>query len=116
MFVDKYKPVFAPEVEGGTSEPDIGGTAPPAETTERSDGPGSGRSDIRKSLEKGFEDARTREETDTRTKQTKQPDRVGQRLQERAAAEAEAVTDEPEQAEGTEEAEGTQTAATATTN
>lgn len=53
MLIDKYRPLWAPEIEGG-AEPvgDEGGAPPPPRHNERPvDGPGSTRSSIRKSLE-----------------------------------------------------------------
>ncbi|HET9285704.1 MAG TPA: hypothetical protein VFR24_27445 [Candidatus Angelobacter sp.] len=54
MLIDKWKPFYAPETETGTPEVDSN-TPPPEVDVEEHDGPGSGRSAIRKSLESGFE-------------------------------------------------------------
>jgi len=93
MFLDKYKfkPVYAPDLEtGGDAGGDEGG-APPDTGSDpaQHDGPGSGRSDIRKSLESGFAKARQSAETETdrdvderpvRAGKHKKADRVGGRL------------------------------------
>lgn len=92
MFIDKYKPYFAPEMEVGVDPADTG--LPPEALDQESDlepadGPGSGRSKIRKQLETSFEAERKRD-TKTGGKQ------VSRARQEGAIAEPEA------EAEGTE--------------
>lgn len=113
MLIDKWKPLYGPEGEAGAAEPapapDAGGTPPPP-PAEKPDGPGSGRSDIRKSLEKGFDDQRKAQE-----KQEKAQDRVRDRTtgqytsrpRQEAAAEQEAEDAEQpaEQAAEGQEAE-----------
>lgn len=55
-------PYYAPEGEVGSGEAGSGGGAPPITPNEQQqDGPGSGRSDIRRELEKGFKEARDQE-------------------------------------------------------
>lgn len=90
---------------------DTGGSdAPPPsvdrDTSPQSDGPGSGRSQIRRDLEKGFAEARETEERDTRTPpkdrrtgQFKKSDRVGGRL----ANMQDSGTADPEPAESEQE-------------
>src|SRR5258708_20026526 len=90
MFGEKWKPVFAPETEVGGADADASDT-PPAELeteqvetgTDQSDGPGSGRSSVRKRLEKGFDDARKATEV-SQKREARKPktsgDRVGGRL------------------------------------
>lgn len=82
-FLDKYKPVFAPEVEAG-SEPDAGTTPPPSTGNENQqpDGPGSGRSRLRQDLERGFADARkaVTVKRDQESGKFKKGDQVGSRL------------------------------------
>ncbi len=65
MFVDKYKPYYAPDLETGTEQTDQG--APPLDLENQNrevepvDGPGSGRSKIRKQLETSFDSERKRD-------------------------------------------------------
>lgn len=76
MFIDKWKPLYQvpEEIGSDTTPPDTVDTTP---SPEPDTGAGSGRSSIRKSLEKGFEDSRKAEiERDKKGKFTKQPKRV----------------------------------------
>lgn len=57
MFVDKWKPLYAPDLETGAGE-EIDQAPPPEVGQEQPDGPGSGRSQLRRQLEKGFDDDR----------------------------------------------------------
>ena len=99
MLLDRWNPVFAPETEAGTPEP--AEPAPPPMNERPVDGPGSGRSAIRKDLEKGFETARkTPEPAPTPGKKGKY---VSTARKEGIAEEPEAPTEEvQEPAEGQE--------------
>lgn len=75
MFTEKWKPVYAIDSEGspdpGVGGGDQGGAPPPEVTTpvvEPHDGPGSGRSQLRKQLEQGFEEDRKGQRTDRNQK------------------------------------------------
>ena len=60
MLLDRWNPVFAPDTEAGAAEP--AAEAPPVPMNERpADGPGSGRSEIRKELEKSIDTTRKAE-------------------------------------------------------
>lgn len=64
MFIDKYKPYFAPEMEVGVDQADTG--LPPEVPDQESelepaDGPGSGRSKLRKQLESATEGERKKD-------------------------------------------------------
>lgn len=75
MLIEKYLPLYAPEVEAGVETPE---STPPM--NERpSDGPGSGRGALRQQLESAFEQDRKGaepEETPVRRTRTKAPGRV----------------------------------------
>lgn len=74
MWIKKYLPLYAPEVEAGVEAPEV---TPPL--NERpSDGPGSGRGALRQQLESAFEQDRKTEveETPVRRTRTKAPGRV----------------------------------------
>jgi hypothetical protein len=73
MFINKWKPVYQLPDDTGADAPQI--DTPEVDTPAEPDaGAGSGRSSIRKSLEKGFEDSRkTEAERDKKGKFTKQP-------------------------------------------
>lgn len=55
MFVRKWSPLYAPDLETGSAEESA---APPPVENEKPSGPGSGRSSIRQSLERSFEESR----------------------------------------------------------
>lgn len=62
MLIDKYRPLWAPEIEGG-AEPSGDEGAPPPRLNERPvDGPGSARGSIRKSLEDAAASFRDKDE------------------------------------------------------
>lgn len=99
MLIDKFRPVFAPENEAGTPEPEItevdSGTPP-----ERDDSQDLNKSSVRKSLEKAQDEVRKNEETarkgDKKEKTGKQPRRVagGAELSEETPETADAETPE----------------------
>ncbi len=109
-FVEKYQPVYGPETELGAdtdvdnaAPPDIGGGSDEgSDTPERQEGPGSGRSELRRSLEDGFEQARKRAERDDapdapkRTRKSSRGDRVGNRAE---AMPQEGAQGQPQQSE-----------------
>ena len=99
MWLDKFRPLYAPEAEVG-SEVETEVVSPPEVPEvpeEKPDGPGSGRSAIRKSLEKGFED--TRKAGERAEKKPREARRVA------GGAEVEPPKAEVEAAEGTPPAE-----------
>jgi hypothetical protein len=107
MLFDKYLNTtffYAPEAEVGAPEPDA--APPPPPSTDRSGGLGSGRSSLRQSLEKSFDDARKaepKEEADERdaSGRFKKGHQVGERTRARAAPEPEdeAASEAPEAVE-----------------
>jgi hypothetical protein len=60
MLLDRWNPVFSPDVDAGTPEP--AEPAPPPMNERPVDGPGSGRSALRKELEKNVESTRKAQE------------------------------------------------------
>lgn len=72
MLIEKWLPLLAPDMETGADVPDDGGAPPPSvPMNERPvDGPGSGRSNLRKDLEGAFE--RGRKADDARDQQSGQ--------------------------------------------
>lgn len=97
MFLNRYKPVYSPDVETGTEE--VEGGAPPTEVIEKPSGPGSGRSQLRQQLEKGFDDARKADAP--RKPDGKFAKAKGSKIGERAAP---AANEEPEDQVDPEEA------------
>jgi len=59
MLLDKWNPVFSPDVDAGAAEPAV--EAPPPINETPADGPGSGRGAIRKELEKSVDTTRKAE-------------------------------------------------------
>lgn len=101
MFLNRYKPVYSPDVETGTEE--VEGAPPPVTQDEKASGPGSGRSNLRQQLEKGFDDAR---KATPAPKDAKAPAKAkGTRIGERVAAAADEEPEDPEIAVEAEEAE-----------
>lgn len=103
--LDKYKPIFAPEVEAGV---DIGADAGPP-PGEGSGGGGAPSADdapqkltIRQSLEKGFEDARKAERPRLKTPAAEKPKRAADQMREEA--ETDTANEETGAAPHTEEA------------
>lgn len=105
MLIDRYKPLYAPEAEAGTGEPEPGadaGGAPPAAPPMNEapvDGPGSGRSKVRQQLEKATGDLRK-----TQEQQEKQQGRDRKSGQYTSRARQEGIAEDP--AEGEQPAEG----------
>jgi len=95
------------DLEQNVEQQEPGGAPPPPaespqrEPAPRGDGPGSGRTDLRKQLEKGFDDQR---KAQTPPKPDQGRDRRTGQYTSRARQEQEAEAEEP--AEGTEAAEG----------
>lgn len=98
MFVDKWKPLLAPETEVGSDAP---AEAPVPMNEAPVDGPGSGRSEIRKSLEKGFADARKETEREDRR------DRDTGRFQKSRARQEQELQEQEQEAPEQQEQEGT---------
>lgn len=114
----KHQPVYSPDMETGSAE-DVGGAPPPevAETPAVSDGPGSGRSELRKQLEKSAEserkgrearEAKSTKDAPSKSKQTSRAKEIldaGTEPEEEALlASAEAEGEQPEQVEVKEKA------------
>ena len=101
MLTDKWKPLYAPDVETGAGEP-AAPAEPPVPMNERPvDGPGSGRSVLRQQLEKNVDTVRKAET------QRKPPQRSRARQEMEAAAQEPAQGQQPAQepAQGQEPAQ-----------
>jgi hypothetical protein len=103
MLLDKWNPVFSPDVEVGAAEP--AAEAPPVPMNEApADGPGSGRGAMRKEIEKSVETVRKGERREAAPKKyvstaRKNAEEQGTAPAEEAApAEGEEVVAEPETA------------------
>lgn len=71
MFIRKWSPLFAPDLETGAADDTVddavvGGADEGGSEEQQHDGPGSGRSNIRKQLEKSFDDDRRSQERQER--------------------------------------------------
>lgn len=93
MFIRKYQPVYAPEVEGGVDDTGTESKTPPPVADKLNDGPGSGRGSLRKALEASVKEVSDNEEVVE--KKEKAPVKTGRALKSRARQELEAQ-EEPE--------------------
>lgn len=107
MFLNKYKPVYSPDVEAGAETEVEGGAPPPAEVIEKPSGPGSGRSQLRQQLEKGFDDARKADAPRKADGKFTKGSKIGERVKATPNEEIEDQVDPEEAVEAEEGAEGT---------
>ena len=111
MLIDKWlKPLYAPEMEGGSEAPADTGAPPAAPPLNETpvDGPGSGRSTLRKQLEKNVETVRKSEEQAAKPQREPQKSRARQELEKQEQEDAEsqqAAPAEGEQEQPTEQPE-----------
>lgn len=97
MFIRKYQPVYAPEVEGGVDNTEV---APPI-VPDKLDGPGSGRGSLRKQLEASVKEHTEVTDTEDKKLAKKAPVREGRGAAVKSRARQE--LEEQEETETTEE-------------